>query len=136
MTRPRTYLHVPGQHPVVEVGLFVEEAGEDNQSRHCVQDREHADADHQLLQFICLGTVVFHDSTDSKQGDESGQQEYSAQHQVDEQRGQDETPESVDVPQSNVADPTQDVTCDKQNRHVYFSVISVNLIGYRLNGRG
>lgn len=98
---------------MVEVGLFVEQAGEDDQGRHGVQDREHADADHQLLQFICFCTVVFHDGTDTEQGDEPGQQEYSAQHKVDEQRGQDETSERVDVPQSDVADPTQDVACNK-----------------------
>ena len=121
---------------MVEVGLFVEEAGEDNESRHGVQDREHADADHQLLQFICLGTVVFHDGTDTEQGDEPGQQEHSAQHQVDEQRGQDETSESVDVPQTDVADSTQDVACNKRKNMFLLALFVLSSIGYRLNDRG
>jgi hypothetical protein len=104
---------------VIEVSLFIEEAGEDNKGRHGVEYREHPDSDHQLLQFVCLGTVVFHDSTDTKERDKPGQQEYRAQNQVDEQRGQDETSESVHVPQADVADPTQNVACNKNKKKMF-----------------
>ena len=72
MTRAWAYLHVPGQHPVVEESLLVEQAGEYDEGRHGVEDREDADANHQLLKFVRLCTVVFHDSTDTEEGDETG----------------------------------------------------------------
>lgn len=114
MTRSRADLHVPGQHPVVEVGLFVEEAGQDNEGRHGIQYREDADTNHKFLQFIGLGAIVFHNCTDSEERDKSGQQKHSAQDQVHEQGSQDEPSQRVNVPQTDVAYTAQDVTCNNK----------------------
>lgn len=109
---PGTHVHVPGEHPVVEVRLLVEEAGEHDERRHRVQDGEHADADHQLLQLVGLRAVVLHHGTDAEQRDEAGQQEDGAQRQVHEQRRQHEAAQRLHVPQPHVAHARQNVTCN------------------------
>lgn len=99
---------------MVEVGLLIEEAREDDEGRHSVQDREHADADHELLEFIRLGAVMLHDRANAEQGHETGQEKHCAQHQIHEQGRQDEPSQCVDVPQTHVTHTTQDVSCNNK----------------------
>lgn len=114
MTRSRADLHVPGQHPVVEVGLLVEETSEDDEGGECVQHGEHANAHHQLLEFVRFGAVVLHDRANTEQRHEAGQEEHGAQNQVHEQRRQDEPAQRVHVPETHVTDATQDVACNNK----------------------
>ena len=49
---------LPLQHPLWEVVLLVEHAGNDDDGRDSVEDREHTDTEHQLLQLVSLGTIL------------------------------------------------------------------------------
>lgn len=108
---PRAHLHVPGEHPLVEVGLLVEEAGYDDEGRDGVEHREYADADHELLELVGLGAVVLHDRAYAEERDEAGQQEDGAEDEVDAEGREHEAPEGLDVPEPDVADAREDVAC-------------------------
>lgn len=108
-SRSRAHLHVPGEHPLVEVGLLVEEASYDQHSWNGVQHREDAYPDHQLLQLVGLGAVVLHDGPDAEERHEAGQQEDGAEHEVHTERREDETSEDFGVPETDVANTGKDV---------------------------
>jgi len=65
---------------------------DDDGCGHCVQNAEHADPDHELLQLVCLAAahLLLDDVTDAEQRYEPAQQERYAQRQVDDERRQDE----------------------------------------------
>lgn len=127
------HIHVPRQHPLVKISLFVEEAGEDNDGRDRVQHAEGSDPHHQLLQFVSLGSVMLHHCSDPEERHEPGQQEDSAQDEVNEEWSQDEASESFDVPQAYVADAAQDVTCNKHDRRQSSSRMNINQDHQRIN---
>lgn len=102
-------VEVPGLHPLVEVGLFVEEAGDDDEGGDRVEDGEDADPDHELLQFVGSRPVVLHHGSDAEERHEAGEQEGRAQHQVHAQRGEDEAAQRLHVPHAHVAHARQDV---------------------------
>jgi len=122
----RTHVHVPRDHPVVEVALLVEQAGDHDQRRHRIEDGEDADANHELLQFVGLGAVVLHDGADAEQRDEAGEEEYGAEGEVDEQRGEDEAAEGLHVPQAHVAHARQDVAFNFSHRKYSYGFDSRN----------
>jgi hypothetical protein len=109
--RAQAHLHVPGEHPVVEVGLLVEEAGDDDEGGHRVQDGEYPDAYHELLQLVGLRAVVFHDRADAEERDEAREEEGRPEDEVHAEGGQDEASERLDVPEADVAHARQYVTC-------------------------
>lgn len=77
--RSRAHLHVPRKHPLVEIRLLVEEAGDHDQSRYDVQHGKDADANHEFLELVGLRSVVLHHRPDAKERDEARQQEHRAQ---------------------------------------------------------
>lgn len=76
---------VPGYHPVLEVGVFIDEARYHNQCRQGVEHGEHPYPYHELLELVCLGAIVFHHRAYSEEGDEARRQEDGAEDQVDNQ---------------------------------------------------
>lgn len=105
----RTHVSGPRHHPLVEVGLLVEQTGEDDESWHGVQYGENADADHELLQLVGLRAVVFHDGADAEEGHEASQEEDRPQDQVGKERSQNEAAKSVRIPHAHEANAAQDV---------------------------
>jgi len=105
-------LVVPREHPRVVEVLLVEEAAEHRRRRHQVQHREHADANHQLLQLVRLGAVVLHHGADAEQRHEARHQEDGAQDQVHQQRHQHKAPQRRRVPLTHRAHAAQNVTCE------------------------
>lgn len=105
---------------MAEVGLLIEETSEDDEGGHRVQDREHADAYHQFLEFIRLGAVVLHDRANAEKGHEPSQEKHGAQHQVYEQRRHDKPSQCVDVPEAHVTHAAQDVACNKKEKGSLF----------------
>lgn len=79
-----TGLHVPGSLPLLPEGLLIEVTGDYYSGWHCVEDTEHTNSNHELLQLLCLGTIMLHDSADAEQRDKSSQEERRADKQVDE----------------------------------------------------
>ena len=68
---------LPLHHPVGEVVLLVEEAGDDHCLGHDEEDREHAYTEDKLLQLVSLGAVLLHhgpdlDETEEPQDEEDG----------------------------------------------------------------
>lgn len=63
---------VPSGHPLLEVGVLVDEARDDDEGRQGVEDGEDAYSYHELLQFVGLGAVVLHHRADPEEGDEAG----------------------------------------------------------------
>ena len=85
-SRSRAHFHIPCEHPVVEVGLFVEKAGDNDKGGHCVKNREDTDANHQLLELVGLRAVVLHDRANAEQRDETRQQKHGAEDKIDAER--------------------------------------------------
>lgn len=79
-------VHVPGALPLLPEGLLVEITGDHDGGRNRVEDAEHPDPNHQLLQLLRFGAVMFHDGADPEKRHEASQQEGSTDEQVDEQR--------------------------------------------------
>jgi len=67
-------------------------ASDDDRCGHGVQNAEHADADHELFQFVRLAAthLLLDDVSDAEQRYEAAQQERYSQRQVDDERRQDE----------------------------------------------
>lgn len=106
---PPAHVLGPRVHPRVEVHVLVEEAREHYERRHRVQYGEDADPDHQLLQLVGFGAVVFHHSADAEEGHEAGEQEDGAEDQVGAEGRQDEEAERFHAVEAHVADAAQDV---------------------------
>ncbi|KAG5899296.1 hypothetical protein JTB14_029250 [Gonioctena quinquepunctata] len=104
------HILVPSHHPVVEIGVFVDEAGDDHQGGEGVEDGEDAYPYHELLEFVGLGAVVFHHRADPEEGHEARGEEDRAEDEVDHQGDQDEHAHGVDVPQSHVAYSAEDIS--------------------------
>ncbi len=84
----------------------IKKASNDDGGRDGVENRKHTYADHQALQLLGLGSVVLHDGADTKQGHEASEQERGANEEVDEERGQDEAPQGIQIVQDPQADAT------------------------------
>lgn len=102
-------LHVPGLLPLLSESLLVEVAGDHDGRGNRVENTKHADAHHQLLQLLRLGTVVLHDGSDAEQRHEAGQEKRGADEEVDEKRRQDEATQRVHVVDANVAHSGEEV---------------------------
>lgn len=94
---------VPGGHPVLEVGVFVNEARYHDQSWQGVEYGEDAYPDHEFFQFVRFGAVVFHHRAYPEEGDEAGSKENGAEDQVDDEGDQDEHSHRLHVPDAHVA---------------------------------
>lgn len=106
---------VPGNHPLVEIHLLVEQAHDNGDRRHRVQDGEDSDAQHQLFQLIRLRTVVLHHRPNTEQRNETQQEEDGTDDQVDGQRSQHESAQHIEIPQADVANTGQYIAC-KSNK--------------------
>lgn len=104
------HIHMPREHPVVNVDKLVQVAYNDQHSRDGVQDTEDAYPDHELLQLVRLGTVMLHDGADATEGDEASEEEHEAEDEVDAQGDDDKVPQRLAVPDTNVTNAGQDVT--------------------------
>lgn len=97
----------------VHIGL-VDEAANHYRRGQCGQNAEDTNADHELLQLVCLGAVLYaplvlDHIADAEQRDEASEQEDDAQHQVDDQGEHHEVLEVVDVVVAHVADASDGI---------------------------
>lgn len=106
------HVHMPGQHPVVNVHELIQVAHDDQHGRDSIQDAEDAYPDHQLLQLVRLGAIVLHDGADATERDETGEEEHKTQDEIDTEGDDDKVPQSLSIPDTHVADSGQDVTCE------------------------
>ena len=109
-------LREPRSHPDGVERLLVEVARDDDRRRHRVEDREDADAHHQLLQLVRLRPVVLHDGADAEERDEAGEEERRAEREADDERCDDEEPERRHVADAREADAAEDVAVDVAER--------------------
>lgn len=129
-TRYRVLLlaHVlrPRVHPRVEIDVLVEEARQHDEGGNGVEHGEDTYADHELLQLVRLGAVVFHDGADSEEGDEADEKADGSAKQVNTQGDQDEDEEGLHVVEAHVAHAAQDVTWKKTRivRYCFYNYIN------------
>lgn len=90
--------------------LFIKQTRHDDRGRNCVEDAENPNPNHEALQFIRSCTVVFHDGANSEEAHETNDEEAGPDHQMYQQRGQDESTQRVYVPQPHEADSSHDIT--------------------------
>ena len=90
--------------PALVIVLFVQVAGHHDAGWHSVEQREDADADHELLQLVRLGAALLDDAANAEERHEARQEEERAHQQVEHHRAQHEAAQRVQVLVPHVAD--------------------------------
>lgn len=73
------HILVPSHHPILEVGVLVDEARDHDQGRQGVQHGENPYPDHELFQLVRFGAVVFHHRAYPEERDEARREEDGAE---------------------------------------------------------
>lgn len=66
---------------------------------------------HEFLQFVGLRAIMFHHCANSEERYETGCQEDGADNQINDEGNQDEYSHRISVPDTDVTDAAQDITC-------------------------